>query len=105
MTNPRPDAAAVIAVRSELLAQLQAAADRGRSTPCWVDPAPFTSELPAERHQAAAACRACPVLVECARFALVNEETHWVWAGVDLTPTRGPGAPVRARALLQEVAW
>lgn len=88
------------AAQLELRLQLVELVDSGRSTPCLVDPAPFTSDDRAERREAAAACSPCPVLVECARAALAGDEPAGVWGGVDLTPCSG----VSPRAVHAELA-
>lgn len=63
--------------------------DRGRLTPCQVDPAAYLSEDKPERQEAAAACASCPVLSTCAEHADQEPERWHVWAGVDRTrPTR-----------------
>lgn len=79
-----------------LIAEIRDAEARGRRTPCIVDPDPYTSDRHEERAEAAAACVVCPVLVECARFALANDERAYVWGGVDLSPRRGARRNPRA---------
>ncbi|MDI6912209.1 WhiB family transcriptional regulator [Nocardioides sp.] len=79
-------------------------ADRGRLTPCQRDPAPFHSELRADRAEAAAACRACPARLACAVFALANDEPAGVWGGVDLTPSSAAGGSKAARRAALERA-
>ncbi len=64
--------------------------ERGASTPCqgrrrdrW------TSDDREERAWAASVCvsLACPALRECAAAADERREKHYVWAGVDRSPT------------------
>ena len=62
-------------------------ATRGRSTPCQIDPAPFTSDRPAERREAAEACAPCPILDACRDSADTLRESWHVWGGRDRTPT------------------
>lgn len=86
----------------DLGCRLADADDEGRPAPCRIDPAPFTSEDRAERREAALACAPCPVLIECARFALVNGEGAYVWGGVDLSPCQGrPAGRARLLELLE----
>ncbi len=81
MLAPTPDAVPAWLALSEVLAALP------RPTPCQVDPAPFRSDHVAERREAAHACRACPALEECGRYADAARETWLVWAGRDRTAT------------------
>jgi hypothetical protein len=90
VTRPRTGSAEALL---ELRAALVVECNQGRTVPCHVDPEPFTSEEITERAEAAAACRVCPVLIECARFALLNEESNHVWGGADVT--RRPAAAMR----------
>lgn len=67
--------------------------EAGRSSPCQVDPQPFTSNSPSERRQAVVACRtACPALEACSRYADAQPEAWHVWAGDDRTPKGTPKA-------------
>ena len=49
----------------------------------------WTSELAAERRQAAAWCAGCPILTECAAAADETRERWGVWGGLD-RETRTP---------------
>ena len=62
-------------------------ARRGRSTPCQIDPAPFTSDELEERREAAQACTGCPILDPCRTTADAIGETFHVWGGADRSPT------------------
>lgn len=74
-----------------LTAALISLRDRDQRTPCqsrhrnrW------TSDDAEDREWAAAACRLCPLVAECAAAAEETRERHYVWAGVDRTarPTK-----------------
>lgn len=80
MTASTPEGAAL--ALQHILDQI---ADAGRSTPCQVDPDPFTSDDPEERQQAAQACAGCPALDACRHYAQTAEEPFHVWGGIDLT--------------------
>lgn len=51
--------------------------------PCRTDPDRWYSPDRVERHDAAQQCRACPLLLDCMRYALAADEQHGVWGGVD----------------------
>lgn len=87
-----------------LASRLGELTDADASTPCRVDPRPFTSERRQDRARAADACQACLALVPCARAALAFNATHWVWAGVDLVPHGVAGGRGDARRRLLELA-
>lgn len=59
-------------------------ADKGRRTPCQLDPDPFTSDERHERAEAAEQCRPCAVLAVC--DAVGAGEGFHVWGGSDRTP-------------------
>ena len=68
-------------------------ARRGRTTPCQIDPDPFTSDDPTERREAAQACAGCPILDACRTTAEAMREPFHVWAGADRTPTTRRNKP------------
>lgn len=82
IAHVHPDAVPAWQDLARLLARLT---DAGVQVPCQVDPDPFTSENYRDRAEAAQACRWCPALDTCRRFAESNAESWHVWAGVDLT--------------------
>lgn len=67
---------------------LQQLAAHGKRTPCQADPAPFTSDDPADRREASQACLGCPVLTACRHHADTLLENWHVWAGEDRTNHR-----------------
>lgn len=87
MTTPHPVKPGALDAWLALLACLFNLTDRGQSTPCLRDPAPFTSGDYRERAEAAAACSYCPVLSECRAYADAQAEGWHVWGAVDRTPT------------------
>lgn len=52
--------------------------------PCRPDPEPFFSTDPTERQYAATLCGPCPIRVQCAAYAIANDEQDGVWGGMDL---------------------
>ncbi len=71
----------------------EAIAERG-PTPC-AGRDEWTSDDWRVRRYAAAHCAGCPVLTECAAFAVANRETRGVWGGTDRTSRVKPAAPQR----------
>ncbi|MFF8447902.1 WhiB family transcriptional regulator [Streptomyces leeuwenhoekii] len=65
--------------------------------PCRTTPDLWFSTDPIERHDAAQQCRQCPLLLDCMRYALANDEQHGVWGGVDFE-ARGCGSDRGFRA-------
>lgn len=62
--------------------RLQAAMrDASGPVPCTSRPELWTSDQEADRHLAAQLCARCPVLSECAAFAIANDERFGVWGG------------------------
>ncbi|WP_326730260.1 WhiB family transcriptional regulator [Streptomyces phaeochromogenes] len=53
--------------------------------PCRNDPAPFFSTRATDRQYAAGLCGPCPIRLQCASYALDNDERAGVWGGIDLT--------------------
>ncbi|WP_395659145.1 WhiB family transcriptional regulator [Nocardioides sp.] len=54
--------------------------------PCLSDPQSFTADKAKDRATAVRACRRCPAIEQCGRFADLNRERFYVWGGRD----RGP---------------
>lgn len=54
-----------------------------------------------EAEQARTVCSTCPVVVECLEWAIVNNENHGIWGGLNaierLAERRTRQAPARAR--------
>ncbi|MGB3761833.1 MAG: WhiB family transcriptional regulator [Ornithinimicrobium sp.] len=70
---------------SHFTGRLDELAREGRSTPCRVDPEPFTSDDQDDRAEAAYACAGCPALIACGTYAETAREAHHVWGGIDRT--------------------
>lgn len=52
--------------------------------PCRLDPDAFFSTDPTERQYAATLCGPCPIRLQCASYAIANDEQDGVWGGMDL---------------------
>jgi Transcription factor WhiB len=96
MNTPVRRTVSARAASETLTAALIALGARGMCTPCsqpethhyWL------SEIEAERKQAAAWCRPCPVLIECGQAAEAHDERWGVWASKDYS--RKPGKKISA---------
>lgn len=64
-----------------LLNAIANAADEGRIPPCMRGGAEWTSDDPDDQHEAALACRFCPVLADCRDYINEFPESAGVWAG------------------------
>ena len=65
------------------LLPLEAKYDETRST-CYKNPAPYIDydeENPPSKEDAYIMCKACPMLVECGRFATASKPYIGVWGG------------------------
>jgi hypothetical protein len=62
-----------------------AVADQPAPVPCVVDPEPYTANWSsyknADADSAFDLCVDCPLLQQCAAFAIANEEDFGVWGG------------------------
>lgn len=53
-----------------------------------VDPDIYFSTDPVDIDNAKRLCRTCPVLMDCASYALGNREREGLWAGLDMKTLR-----------------
>ncbi|MFJ2568155.1 WhiB family transcriptional regulator [Streptomyces sp. NPDC087568] len=58
------------------------------SLPCRLDPEPFFSDEPLERHYAARQCGACPLLLRCRLYALATRQPWGVWGAIDMAAAK-----------------